>query len=904
MAKYTQQGFSDFSKGTFGNGGQNLYVSRKGVLQRIFNFDTNGNGCFDIMITNSHDYNEKPRLLMISDAASETPQFREILTDGAHAAAAADLNGDGYDDLVIVSRNNGHLSDLAAFVYYGGPDGIVENHKVELSAPGCVSVACGDFNGDGLCDIAFAIEGGLLRIYTQEKEGFFRDGYRDIPLDVTHLAPADLDGDGYVDLYCRIRNGDWVVLWGGPDGIDPQRRTLIGGPTDDSCFETLPFGGGNLRYEEQARPKVLTVGGEYRLLYCAKEYAAFYSIDSQTRAARLSFVLPVRGVISGCSGDVNADGMEELALLCRPPMGAETLLILPWKENGYALEDAVSRPVSNPRDVLICDFSGNGCGDIAVCQGRNLERYTTESLLFLSDTSGIAQMPRTFVTHNAVGVLTANTARKGTELLFVNQQQSNTYGHVPAYIYLGDENGWSAERRVELPGHSPSSILPADLDDDGYADVFLVNNGEDQPQLALPDYIYHGGPNGLDPTRRTAVPTYLTWGAQIADINRDGYLDIITTSSNQQPGLNRNEITIFYGSENGYSLERAEHIEIAPQYDMVGLIWFAVGDLNGDGWLDLIVPVSNRTYSLILWGGPEGYSLERSQRLPIERALTVRVADLNGNGYPDLIFGTRASTIRNKTQEGSVVIFWGGPDGYDISRCCELPSYQCNNITIADLNNDGYLDIFVSSYFNSRERDVNSFIYWNDKGSFSVTNRKRIFSHSSSASLACDLNEDGYVDLIVAGHRAYGSHRTDVAIWWNGPEGFREENRSFLPCLGPHVLVSVDLGNQLDRGPEEFFVSAPVDLGAVQTVSGIAWEAAIPGKTWVHATLRAADTLEDLKQIPFVGPDQTEKSYYENQAAVHGIRGRYVQYRLALGAINNIGTPRITSVTLETAPQN
>ena len=160
------------------------------------------------------------------------------------------------------------------------------------------------------------------------------------------------------------------------------------------------------------------------------------------------------------------------------------------------------------------------------------------------------------------------------------------------------------------------------------------------------------------------------------------------------------------------------------------------------------------------------------------------------------------------------------------------------------------------------------------------------------------------MDLIVAGHRAYGSHRTDVAIWWNGPEGFREENRSFLPCLGPHDLVSVDLGNQLDRGPEEFFVSAPVDLGAVQTVSGIAWEAAIPGKTWVHATLRAADTLEDLKQIPFVGPDQTEKSYYENQAAVHGIRGRYVQYRLALGAINNIGTPRITSVTLETAPQN
>ena len=92
MGTYIQKGFEDFSKGTFGNGGQNLYVSKKGVLQRIFNFDTTGNGCFDIMITNSHDYNEKPRLAVISNPASDNPIRKEILTDGSHAAAVADLN--------------------------------------------------------------------------------------------------------------------------------------------------------------------------------------------------------------------------------------------------------------------------------------------------------------------------------------------------------------------------------------------------------------------------------------------------------------------------------------------------------------------------------------------------------------------------------------------------------------------------------------------------------------------------------------------------------------------------------------------------------------------------------------------------------------------------------------------
>ena len=106
MGKFIQKGFEDFSKGTLGSAGQNLYVSKKGVLQRIFNFDTNGNGYFDIMITNSHDFNETPRLSLLRNPASENPEYQGILTNGCHGAAEADLNGDGYDDLVIVSRIN------------------------------------------------------------------------------------------------------------------------------------------------------------------------------------------------------------------------------------------------------------------------------------------------------------------------------------------------------------------------------------------------------------------------------------------------------------------------------------------------------------------------------------------------------------------------------------------------------------------------------------------------------------------------------------------------------------------------------------------------------------------------------------------------------------------------------
>ncbi|MBO9607342.1 MAG: VCBS repeat-containing protein [Paenibacillaceae bacterium] len=897
----THRGFADFIRGTMGNAGQNLYVSRKGALQRIFRFDTTGNGCFDIMIANSHDYNERPKLQIITDCTGEHPQVNEVLTDGAHAAAVADLNNDGYDDLVVVSRNNGHHSDLAAYVYYGGPEGIGENHKVDLSAPGCIGVACGDFNGDGLCDIAFLIEGGRLRLYYQSEIGFLRDDYTDLAIDLTHAVSGDLDGDGCADLYVRIKDGEWIVLWGGPRGIELTNRTVVGKKTDDARFETLPFGGGNLSYAEEARPKILTIDGERYLLYCAKNAALLKKLDESGASFVTRMTFPLPGVIAAASGDIDGDGKDDLVFLCRADAESEQAYVYYGGARKFDPAYAEVLPTRTARDAVIGDFSGNGCGDIAICQGRDASKFTTESLVYRSGKEGIDREPVRFTTHNAVGVLAANTNGAGRQLVFVNHQQSDTYGHVPVYIYTGDERGYDPHRRVELPGHSPGSIIPADLNDDGYTDIIVINNGEDQPQLQPFSTIYWGGPNGVTPHSSTDIPTYLSWGAQLADLNRDGYLDLVFTSCNQRAEFNRNIVTVLYGGEQGYSAERASTLVVAPADVFCGMLWPLLADLNGDGWLDLCVPVSLQNYSLIFWGGPDGYSLDRCQKLPVECAVTVRAADLNGNGWLDLVFGTRVSKHRNKQHEGSLVIFWGGPAGYSVSRCCELPTYQANDITIADLNNDGFLDIFVSSYFNGRERDVNSFIYWNDKGRFSVANRQRVFTHSSSGALACDLNEDGYVDLIVTNHRAYGNHRTDSAIWWNGPDGFDEKKRTYLPSLGPHDMVAVEVGNIMDRGAEEYYTSAAIAVPEGASLRRIGWEADIPAKTWVSARIRRADSEAGLEQAAFAGPDGTARTCYANGEAIGADlgRGSHVQYQLALGAVNSMGTPRVYVVTLE-----
>jgi len=196
-----------------------------------------------------------------------------------------------------------------------------------------------------------------------------------------------------------------------------------------------------------------------------------------------------------------------------------------------------------------------------------------------------------------------------------------------------------------------------------------------------------------------------------------------------------------------------------------------------------------------------------------------------------------------------------------------LPALAASSIAIADFNDDGILNVFVGSYHGGRTRDLGSYIYWGGpRGHYSIEGRTRLFTHSASGCIAADFSEDGWVDLAVANHKTCGNHPGRSTVWWNGSNGFFEERVTLLPFIGPHGMLTVEPGNIMDRGPEEYCISVARQLPHGAKVKKIEWAVDLPSKTYVRAQIRFAKNPEDLEKAAWQDL-QGEGSRFENKQA-------------------------------------
>lgn len=165
-------------------------------------------------------------------------------------------------------------------------------------------------------------------------------------------------------------------------------------------------------------------------------------------------------------------------------------------------------------------------------------------------------------------------------------------------------------------------------------------------------------------------------------------------------GPEKDQIETWRVRGKAYELAERDPEERKRISEFGGARWIFAADLNNDGWLDLIVPQITGPRAFIFLGGPDGFSDENSQTLAVDAAAVANAADLDGDGYIDLVFACHMSLGHTYPQErGKFVIYWGGEDGINETRYTALPSIDPHGICTVDIGN--VMDRSNSEYYTS-----------------------------------------------------------------------------------------------------------------------------------------------------------------------------------------------------------
>ena len=177
----------------------------------------------------------------------------------------------------------------------------------------------------------------------------------------------------------------------------------------------------------------------------------------------------------------------------------------------------------------------------------------------------------------------------------------------------------------------------------------------------------------------------------------------------------------------------------------------AIADLNGDGKLDLVVAENNSMFGVLLGNGDGTFQSPVSYSSGGPWATSVAIADLNGDGKLDVVL---AGYIVGR--DGVVAVLLGNGDGtFQAPVIYSTGAWGIGSVAIADLNGDGYPDLVVANQCLTEVCSGNpsgavSVLLGNGDGTFQTPVNYGSDGHDASSVAIADLNGDGYPDLAVS----------------------------------------------------------------------------------------------------------------------------------------------------------
>jgi hypothetical protein len=313
-------------------------------------------------------------------------------------------------------------------------------------------------------------------------------------------------------------------------------------------------------------------------------------------------------------------------------------------------------------------------------------------------------------------------------------------------------------------GLSEYSVVIADVNGDGKPDLVVVNYcalGVSNCATGSVGVLLGNG----DGTFQTAIPYgsggFNSASVAVADVNGDGKADIVVT--NYCVGL----IYCGYGSV-GVLLGNGDGtFQTAVLYDLggYGADSVAVADLNGDGKQDIVVGndcavgISCGSVGVLLGNGDGTFQTAIPYGSGGYGVVSVAVADVNGDGKPDIVVHNNCAIGVSNCATASVGVLLGNGDGtFQTAVPYGTGGFYSEylapmSVAVTDVNGDGKPDIVVANYCSIANNCATSSVgvlLGNGDGTFQTAVPYGSGGYGAVSVSVADVNGDGKPDLVVA----------------------------------------------------------------------------------------------------------------------------------------------------------
>jgi len=333
--------------------------------------------------------------------------------------------------------------------------------------------------------------------------------------------------------------------------------------------------------------------------------------------------------------------------------------------------------------------------------------------------------------------------------------------------------------------------------------------------------------------------------APAGDVNGDGYSDVIVGAPLYDNGqADEGRAYLFLGSANGPAASPAWTWEPNQANAHAGAVVAPAGDVNRDGYADLLVcaPLWDQPGHVdagavfVFYGSASGPGVSPNVTLVDDvtgaqfGASAATAGDVNGDQFADVIVGA-PGFANGQANEGAIYVFHGSALGLASAPAYAREGDEINAragaavSTAGDVNSDSFSDILVGMPGSSPGGHPDAGVAYLLKGSaagivatpfVTVAGVVDSMEAGGGVSLAGDMNADGYADIMIGypGDQSVGIHRGAVAFFKGQSSGIDPTPILQLSGRGDYSRVgtAIATGGDLDGdGYADVLVGNPLE---------------------------------------------------------------------------------------------